>query len=145
MSSQLLFVGRRLVEVVRRAVVQNTFASSLSLSLSLDLSQVLLHLPDVVGGQHDRVPTVLLGHRAVLGCRVGMSRRRGVGKRGLARGWIPLQEHYRPLLRAWERGLERRLFCGLLRVLERAQKRGLLRVEDSCLLRVLERLDEWRL
>jgi hypothetical protein len=33
----------------------------------------------------------------------------------------------RPLLRAWERGLERRLFCGLLRVLERALLRWPLR------------------
>ena len=33
----------------------------------------------------------------------------------------------RSLLRAWERGLERRLFCGLLRVLERALLRWPLR------------------
>jgi hypothetical protein len=38
-----------------------------------------------------------------------------------------LQKHYRPLLRAWERGLERRLFCSLLRVLELALLRWPLR------------------
>ena len=127
MSSQLLFVGRRLVEVVRRAVVQNTFASSLGLNLSLDLAEVLLRPPEIVIRQHDRVPAVLLGHCAIPGWRVVMSRRRGDGKRGLEQGWIPLQKHYRPLLRAWERGLERRLFCGLLRVLERALLRWPLR------------------
>jgi hypothetical protein len=56
-----------------------------------------------------------------------MSRLRGVGERGLARGWIPLQKQYRRLLRARERGLEQRLFRGLSRVLERALLRWPLR------------------
>ena len=38
-----------------------------------------------------------------------------------------MQKHYRPLLRAWERGLERWLFCSLLRGLERALLRWPLR------------------
>jgi hypothetical protein len=55
-------VGRLLVEVVRSAVIQNPFAASLGLDLSLDLAKVLLHPSQVVLRQHHRVPAVGLGH-----------------------------------------------------------------------------------
>ena len=70
-------MSSRLVVVVgRRGEVGVGDIAGLRLNLSLDLAQVLLQLPEIVVRQHDRMPAVLLGHRAILGQRVGMSRRR---------------------------------------------------------------------
>jgi hypothetical protein len=48
----------RSVVVGRRVVVGKRFVAGLGLDLSLKLSEVLLHLPDVVVRQHDRMPAV---------------------------------------------------------------------------------------
>ena len=65
-------MSRQLVAVVgRRGVVQNGFVAGLSLDLSLDLAEVLPHLPQIVVSQHDLVPTFLLSHSAILGHPAG--------------------------------------------------------------------------
>jgi hypothetical protein len=57
------------------SVVQNGFAAGLGFNLGLDLAQVLLHLPKIVFGQHDRMPAVGVGHGPLwtigLACHLG--------------------------------------------------------------------------
>jgi hypothetical protein len=59
-----------------------------------------------------------------------MSNRRGDGKRDLERGWIPLQEQERRLLRLLEQGPERSLLLGRDWTLLRAQAQAPLRQQD---------------
>jgi hypothetical protein len=61
----------------RRKVVQNGFAKGCGLDDGLGFGQVLFQLPEVVVRQHEWVPPVLLGHRAIVGWRAKMSRWRG--------------------------------------------------------------------
>jgi hypothetical protein len=69
--------SRRRVVVGRRGVVRVGGVVRLSLDLSLNLAEVLLHLPQVIVRQHDGMPAVLLSHRPIVGHRAGKSRRRG--------------------------------------------------------------------
>ena len=73
--------SRRLVVVGRRGVVQNGFVAGFSLDLSLDLAEVLLHLSQVVVGQHDRMPAVPARHEAMMQIRAGVSNARGARER----------------------------------------------------------------
>jgi len=59
MSSMRVVVGRR-------RVVRDGFVTGLSLDLSLDLAEVLPHLPHVVVRQNDGMPADGLGHEAIM-------------------------------------------------------------------------------
>jgi len=67
---------RRGVVVGRRGEVGVGDVAGLGLDDGVGLGNGLLHLPEIVVRQHDRMPTVLLGHRAILRRRVGKSKRR---------------------------------------------------------------------
>ena len=74
-------MSRRLIVVGGRRGVGVGFVAGLGLNLSLDLAEVLLHLSDVVVGQHHRMPAVLPSPRAIQGRLFEMSRRReGLGQ-----------------------------------------------------------------
>ena len=51
--------------------------AGLRLDHGVGFGQVLSQLPEIVVRQHHMVPTILLGHRAILRSRASMSRLRG--------------------------------------------------------------------
>jgi len=146
-----------LVEIVGRTVVRNTFASGLGLNLSLDLAEVLLHLPEIVVRQHDRMPAVWFGggHGPLwtigLACQIGLPRARNLSPchRDLPRIYPPASRMARR--GAWGApagsgvGMTVRLESG------RTLKRALRRACQLCSGRtggtipgMLPRVDSWR-